>query len=591
MADDVKKSIVDSMYPAWRLFSQDWVCWRDTFNGGVYYRNQYLKKFSTRETEDDYQLRLDVTPIPTFAKAALLDIRNAIFQRMRDVMRKDGSVTYRRAVAGVRGGVDRRGSSMNSFIGSQNVLTELLLMGKVGVYVDNAPIAADAKQSDTVHVSPYLYAYPIEDVRNFSMSCSEGQSQFKTLLLRDTVQEYDSDTGLPEQTTLRYRYLWIDERQKVSLQFYNEEGNKVDRNGLPDLDGSSVIRLELDRIPFVLLDIGDGLLKDVCTHQIALLNLGSSDVSYALRGNFAFFTRQTDGREGATHLKGSDGRDNTGTAGGQGAAAREVRVGTQQGMTYGKDMERPGFINPSSEPLEASRALQGDLKADIRALINLAVTALGTRQSADSKAADNQGLEAGLSYIGLVLEGAERLLADYWAAYEEKTASKRQIPTIKYPDRYSLKTDADRIDESTKLTTLMAKVPSQLARREIAKCTVQALLGGRVASETIDDINAEIDSSPFTTSDPDTIIKAVENGLCGDETGSLAIGFKPGEHVKARACHALRVARIVAAQTDAGARGVDELSANPQAASLEKEGAADVTLNNDTTPQVRGEGR
>ena len=74
---------------------------------------------------------------------------------------------------------------------------------------------------------------------------------------------------------------------------------------------------------------------------------------------------------------------------------------------------------------------------------------------------DNSGLEAGLSYIGLVLEGAERRIADYWAAYEEKNPAKRQLPVIEYPDRYSLKTDDDRIEEAGKLSKLMGEVPGR----------------------------------------------------------------------------------------------------------------------------------
>ena len=35
--------------------------------------------------------------------------------------------------------------------------------------------------------------------------------------------------------------------------------------------GGGPVELELTRIPFVLLDIGDSLIKDVCHHQIALL--------------------------------------------------------------------------------------------------------------------------------------------------------------------------------------------------------------------------------------------------------------------------------------------------------------------------------
>ena len=39
---------------------------------------------------------------------------------------------------------------------------------------------------------------------------------------------------------------------------------------------------------------------------------------------------------------------------------------------------------------------------------------------------DNQGLEAGLSYIGLVLEAAERQIAEFWAAYEERESGEAE---------------------------------------------------------------------------------------------------------------------------------------------------------------------
>ena len=56
------------------------------------------------------------------------------------------------------------------------------------------------------------------------------------------------------------------------------------------------MELELTRIPFVLLDIGDSMIKDVVNHQIALLNLVSSDVNYALKSNFPFYIEQKDVR-------------------------------------------------------------------------------------------------------------------------------------------------------------------------------------------------------------------------------------------------------------------------------------------------------
>ena len=186
--------------------------------------------------------------------------------------------------------------------------------------------------------------------------------------------------------------------------------------------------MELTRIPFVMLDIGNSLIKDVCGHQIALLNLGSSDVSYALRSNFPFYIEQKDLRAVGAHLKHAATADGTATTGGQGAAETDIQVGATHGRSYDKGMNPPSFINPSAEPLRASLELQERLKGDIRELVNLAVSSLAVRASAESKVMDNQGLEAGLSYIGLLLESAERQLCEHWAAYEERVVSNGKLP-------------------------------------------------------------------------------------------------------------------------------------------------------------------
>ena len=47
---------------------------------------------------------------------------------MHDITRRDGSTAYQRAIAGLDQGVDRRGSTMNAFLGIK-CLTELLTHG------------------------------------------------------------------------------------------------------------------------------------------------------------------------------------------------------------------------------------------------------------------------------------------------------------------------------------------------------------------------------------------------------------------------------------------------------------------------------
>ena len=61
-----------------------------------------------------------MTPIAAFAKGAIIDVQNAIFQRMADISRTGGSSEYQMVIAGKNGGVDREGSSMNHFIGQKN---------------------------------------------------------------------------------------------------------------------------------------------------------------------------------------------------------------------------------------------------------------------------------------------------------------------------------------------------------------------------------------------------------------------------------------------------------------------------------------
>lgn len=588
------RRILDSRHPTLLSTQTDWEKWRLTYNGGEAFRNQYLKKYTARESNEDFTNRRDITPIPTFAKSAINDIRNSIFQRMRDIIRRGGSTSYREAVNGLNRGVDNRGSTMNAFFGTK-VLEDLLIMGRVGVFVDAPVVGGMGSLADSAGSKPYLYSYAIEDILNWRCSNPEKPSEFQSILLRDTCVNFDQVTYLPIGTIERFRLLWIDEvTGQVNLQFYDPKGEPINRDGSP---ADSPIQLELTSIPFVMLDISDSLIKDVSSYQIALLNLVSSDVDYALKSNFTFYVEESDGREFGQHLRHSATEDGTATSGGQGAGDRSVPASPSQGRRYAKGTNPPQFINPSSEPLKASMSLQEKFESDIRKLVNLAVTDLGKRSSAESKEMDNQGLEAGLSYIGLVLESAERQIAEYWAAYETRSASKRQVATIKYPDRYSLKTDNDRIDEATKLSKLMFTVPGILVKKEIAKTIVETLLSGKVSAEDIEQINKDIDSSEYATSDPNIIIQAKEAGLVGERIASVALGFPATQYLEAREDHAARLVRIAESQgivqgnPNAGSRGIDDLSADPSgAAREEKELSRNTDLNDNTKKPVRGSG-
>src|SRR3990170_7515030 len=147
-------SVIDSRHPGYLSGMTDWRKWRLTYEGGDDFREAYLERFSTREDQTDFATRRSMTPVPKFAGAAINDIRNSIYQRLRDVVRKGGSRVYQEAVNGNNLGVDHRGSTMNAFLGVK-VLTELLVMGRVGVFVDHPLIPAGATLAAVSRPAPY----------------------------------------------------------------------------------------------------------------------------------------------------------------------------------------------------------------------------------------------------------------------------------------------------------------------------------------------------------------------------------------------------------------------------------------------------
>lgn len=571
-----------SRHPLWSAAFPDWALWRRTYAADEEFLENYLKRFSNREDPADFKFRKDVTPIPGFAGAAIDKIKNSIFQRLADVLRIGGSDAYQQAVEGRNLGVDRRGSSMNAFLG-QKVLPDALIMGKVGVYIDNS-VSAGPLSIDEAG-TPYIYPYCVEDICNWRETGPDQPSEYQSIVLRDMLMDYDEVSRMPTGTVVRYRHVWLNSDGRVMVQFYNHD----------DTPASIPRELALTRIPFVLVNLQDSLIRKVCRHQVALLNLTSSDVSYALRSNHPFYVEQQDLSAAGGHLKkaATDGSANAG----EGTKGSDIEVGASHGRIYGKGMDSPGFIAPPSEPLEASMRLQDKLERDILRLVNLAVSQLG-QQSAESKGKDNEGLEAGLSFIGLVLQSAESKIAEHWAAYESLKPSARQVALVKYPDRYSLKTDSERIEESENLSKLLYTIPGRKAKQEIAKLIVRVLLNGKVRVDVISTIEKEIDDSDYLTSDPKTIVEAVKAGLCGEKTGSMALGFTEDEYKQARKDHADRVKRILESQggpnggTNGAARGAPDLSGSPdRAATAEKQETQNTDTEDTTKDRIRGEGK
>lgn len=595
-----KLSIADLTHPSYSSSLLEWQKWRDIMTGGRIFIDRYLEQFSIRESTPNFEKRKKITYNPAFAKSAINEIKNAIFQRMTDIVRRGGSESYQRAVRGQEGGVDLLGSSMNAFLG-RKVLPELLTMKKVGVFVD-MPQLSGITLADTANKRPYLYMYRAEDIKTWRLDTSECQSEFSTLLLKDYVFLYDEDTGLPIGETERYRRLWVQDR-RVHCQYYEEVMVGEGRDMKPEWMPSETVVLDIDRIPFVILELSESLLADVDNYQIALLNICSSDLNYILQSNYPFYTEQFEPRAGNPYSRPSGSGQEVNSAGeasgnksGTGADAlaaksEELAVGPQRGRRYPKGMDRPGFIAPPSAPLIASMQKQEQMKAETRQLVHLSVANLQPRDaSAESKGMDNQGLESGLSYIGMELEYGERRMATYWAMYEH-----RDVPTINYPEKYSLRTEEDRRNEADELKDLLETVPSETYRKEVCKRIVIVMLGNKVSNEQLDKIGKEIDAAVGITADVEILAKHVELGMLDLELAAKMCNYPAGTVAKAAEEHADRVARIAEAQgknTDGGARGVNDIANNPASGSKEeKKQSRDTTQDAKVQDKTRGKAK
>jgi len=340
------------------------------------------------------------------------------------------------------------------------------------------------------------------------------------------------------------------------------------------IDNQTVFLDGLREIPFWVADIGRSLMRPVANHQIALMNLESSDIGYCLMANFPFYVEQG-GKYGADHLNGPGSPD--GTAAGGVARKREIEVGGNTGRQYSGD-KQPDFINPSPEPMRVSMEKQANLKSDIRRLLHQQVAGLNpnSQQSADSAEFQERPLEAGLSHIGHVLQVLENALARFWSNY--RTRDDRAAVT--YPSVWSLETDQDRHSKADDLTKLRVTIPSATFQKAVSKQIADTLLAGKVTQAEMDAIHTEIDTAPGVTADPETTALLIEKNVLDLESAAILVGLPADSPKKAEDDHARRLSRIALAQ------GQDNAE-HPDTAGDQRETERDPSDKGDGKPRQR----
>ena len=521
----------------------DYFKYRITYEGGRVFIQTYLEKYDKRETQEDFDRRLRMTYCPGFAAEGINEIANAIFQRLPEVIRTDVIESYSEASCGENGGVDLLFSTVSKFMGKK-VLPELLALGRVGVYVDMPKFREDATLAEfNQKPRPYLYIYQAEDILNWSVYNTGNELILTKLMLRENYI-LDGEFGIPTTLNQRFRYLKLVEggvELKIIIHVTDPKTREVSEQI------TDTFFLKLPRIPFVVGDIGQSLLKNISDYQVALLNLASSDIKYVLDCNFPIYTEQYDPKTGSSPYVKQAVMDDDGTLMPVNPSPKEVPIGVSTGRQYPIGAERPGFVTPSTEPLKASMMKQDEMKQDIRRLLNLAVSNVDTgRASAESKKVDQGGLESGMASIALELESIERQVVAIWAAYENA----EDESYISYPSKFDLKTNQDRVDEAKGYNELKGVAPSRTFGKELSKLAARTLLEGKVDDEIIVNIIAEIDAAKYTTGDYKEIASDIDKGLVTVATASDARGYDGSyETPLAKAEHAARLAEITKAQT------------------------------------------
>ena len=580
----------------------EWRKWRLTWRGGIEFISAYLEHFTHREERSEFDQRKKLTYVPAYAKKALKKVRNRAFQRCRDIKRIGGPKSYQEAV---KKNIDRKGSSMNFFMGVLT-LEELLKMSIVGIYVD-MPRFAGPTLRDKGDARPYVYLYEAEQIRSWTYD-PDDPTQFTSLLLVDRAFTYDEVTNLPSDEVDRYRLLYLKDTEegiRLFVRFFTVESTQVDWAGEPVLFDENIEYYEeqvgnLDKIPFVLLDIGNSVLADAANYQIAMMNMASGDVWFCTKASFPFYTeqyspnaesgyirRETDTSENVYDQFNSSVTTTNGPA---------IVVSTTKGRRYPEGLERPGFIHPSSEPLTASMAKQEQMKKEIEELVELTLQGL-TGQVPD------EGVVSGINYLTEVLQWAENRVAEFWAMYEGTD----QVAEVKYPAITEYTDPADLQAEVTNLLLLIDKTPQLKLKKALMKKIARLKLTEDVSFEDLDAIYKEIDSSDVIIGDPLNVMNDVNTGLVSLETASLARGYPKDEADKAAKDHEDRLARIAAAQTprdaskvgpdgkplveSAQARGIIDQAGNMNAGKEEKADVKDTTHMKNPEDPTRGVGK
>ena len=532
-------SIIDLRSPGFVRDIAYWQTWREAVAADADYVEAQLIR-QPGESLKEFKNRKACTPHPAYIGATLREILVNIYTHMDSVIRTGGANSFQAAIHGRGNGVDGAGTSLNYFM-VMLVLRELLMMRRVGVFVDRHPLPPGATRQDAADNPPYMYVYTAEQILAWALR--PGHMVPDEILLRREVPVYLENTQLVTTMTTEYVHGYMSrEPSEVIFDIYNQTGEQTAR-----------YTQTFPTLPFVLLEIPESIVAPVLGHQAALLNLGSSNIAFAMASNLAVYTEQTDMawlmaqlRQAELTQNDLDSADSTDS---NANVASQVKVGLNYGRRYAQHTDRPEFIVPDNENLERTQKLYTLLREDIRQLMLLTVESLTSRGqlTATSLIQSQAAVSNGLTALAGILERVEVQLSRMWSDYEDEP----HTFAVKYPREFHVLTPADRNAQVAALNDQRKLVPSRTFQELVTLRIAQMVLGPQIAAEEKTEIQTQISQAPILTSDPDVLNQLVDAGTCPREYAAQALTLPTDAAEKANTEHADRLARIAAAQSDA----------------------------------------
>ena len=424
---------------------------RSFLGGNDYQQGEYLLKYILEDNEE-YQKRLDLTPLDNHCKN-VINIYSSFIWRLPPT-RNFGSLAEDPALISFIEDADLDGRNLNSFMAEAQMWSGVY--GHTWVMMDKPAVVAETKADELAQeVRPYVNLITPENVTNWRYErAANGRYELTMLTVREWVEKEDAFYRVWEKDTIK------------SYEVVGEEATLKDTKDNP-LGLIPAVCIYGNRSP--IRGIGHSDITDVSVMQRAIYN-ELSEIEQLIRiSNHPSLVKSA-----ATEA---------------GAGAGSVII-----VSNDEDEIKPFLLQPDGGNLDAIRASIADKVEAINRMTHMGAVRATDSQTKSGVALQTefQLLNAKLSEKADLLELAEEQLWDFFAKWQGINSD----IAIDYPDTFDLR------DYGTELEFLQrakaSGVESTTFKKGVDKAIAELVLNDKDLTQAITEIEAARTLGQFT---------------------------------------------------------------------------------------------